>query len=127
MIHEVLSLPWISLSTLVPCCMPTCPKSASGGSSVARQMPVAVFHKRTLLSCEPVASRWPPGEKATATTQELWPSSNDAHCPVAASHSRAVLSRPQLARRAPVRPEGGQGEVHLMRAPCLIDQGKRPS
>ena len=112
---------------------PTCPKSASGSRSADTQLPLAVFHRRTLLSWEPVASSCPHGEKARATTQELWPSSTDVHCPVAASHSRAVLSRPQLARRAPAPPGRGEdnGKGTLRQASTYVcaqlARGQHPS
>ncbi|KAF2818069.1 hypothetical protein CC86DRAFT_337613, partial [Ophiobolus disseminans] len=56
-----------------------------------RHVPVAASHSRTVLS-DADATSCPSGEKATALTQEEWPSSVLRQVPVAASHSRTVLS-----------------------------------
>src|SRR5207248_7963873 len=66
--------------------------------SVCRAAPVAASQSRTVLSSghnhdpEPDATVWPSGEKATALTDDVWPSSVCRAAPVAASQSRTVLS-----------------------------------
>ena len=70
-------------------------------SSVATVLPVAVSHSRAVLSSEPVRTRAPSGEKATAQTVPVCPSSMATTLPVAASHSRPVLSSEPVNTRAP--------------------------
>ena len=70
-------------------------------SSVATVLPVAASHSRAVLSSEPVRTRAPSGEKATAATGPVCPSSVATGLPVAASHSRAVLSPEPVRTRAP--------------------------
>src|SRR5947207_7892908 len=69
-------------------------------SRVACSVPVSASQIRTVLSCEPDASRRPSGEKATDETDDVWPCSVACSVPVSASQIRTVLSyEPDASRR----------------------------
>ena len=54
-------------------------------------LPLATSHSRTVLSPLPEASSFPSGEKATASTEFVWPLNARSSFPVATSHSSAVF------------------------------------
>ncbi len=119
-----------------PTAAPSCPGAGEDALAVGREgdatdrslcvprasrpcAPVAASHSRAVLSSEPVRTRLPSGEKATALTGPLCPSSVATAAPVAASHSRAVLSPEPVRTRLAVGREG-DGVRHRLCVPSSV-------
>src|SRR5262249_7533436 len=80
---------------------PTRSRWGSAPTSVRRRVPLAVSHKRTVLSGEPVARVLPSGENATEETASSCPARVRCAAPSAALQVRALRSSEAVATVCP--------------------------
>src|ERR1700735_1415875 len=95
-------------------------------SNVRFEAPVVASQSRTVVSYEADASTLPSGEKATALTELLWPSSVCFQAPVVAFQSRTVLSYEADARTLPSG-EKATAKTELLWPSSVCRQGSQSS